>query len=181
MGGNDSDLGEAGEPAWILETTVLSAFALAGRLDILRARYGGRGAWTIAVHDELIQGLREQPQLGDAVAIDWLGEPRPIFDVVRVEKFRLRLGGRSRDARHLGEATCIALAEETGAGIVLDDRDAKRMAEASGISTRTTLSVLKAAVRDSQISVEEAEALVDTLIDRYGRRLPRLPTEQFRA
>ena len=180
MGGNDTDIDEVGEPDWILETTVLSAFALARRLDVLRARYGGRGTWTLAVHDELLRGVREQPRLGDAATVDWLGEPRAVFDVAQVENFRLRLGGRPRDKRHLGEATCIVLASQTGAGILLDDRDAKRMAEVSGIRTGTTISILRAAVGNSQLSAEEAMRLVDELIDQYGRRLPRLSTEYFR-
>jgi predicted nucleic acid-binding protein len=179
VGGNDTDIDGAGEPDWILETTVLSAFALAGRLDVLRARYGGRATWTLAVHDELLRGVREQPRLGDAATVDWLGEPRAVFDVARVEKFRLRLGGRPHDKRHLGEATCIVLAQQTSAGILLDDRDAKRMAEVSGIRTGTSISVLRAAVRDSQLSAEEAMRLVDELIEQYGRRLPRLPSGYF--
>jgi predicted nucleic acid-binding protein len=181
VGGNDADIEEAGEPAWILETTVLSAFALAGRLDILRDRYRGCGTWTIAVHDELMRGVLDEPRLGDAVAAEWLGEPRAVFDVARVEQFRLRLGGRSGDKRHLGEATCIVLAQQIGAGILLDDRDAKRVAEGSGIGTGTTISVLKAAITDRQISAPQAKHLVDDLIDRDGRRLPRLSIEQFRS
>lgn len=179
MGGNDTDVAGAGEPEWILETTVLSAFALAGRLDLLRSRYGGRATWTIAVHDELLRGVREQPRLGDAASIDWLGEPRAVFDVRQVESFRLRLGGRPSDERHLGEATCIVLAQQLGAGILLDDRDAKRMAEVSGIGTGTTISILMAAVGDSQLSAQEARDLVEELIERYNRRLPRLSTEHF--
>jgi len=179
VGGNEPDVDEPGEPDWIIETTVLSAFALAGRLDILCDRYGGHATWTLAVHDELMRGVLEQPRLGDAVAIDWLGEPRAVFDVVQVEAIRLRLGGRPRDERHLGEATCILLAEQIGAGILLDDRDAKRMAQAAGIRTGTTISILKAAIVDGHIAAEDAMSLIEDLVDRYGRRLPRLSAEQL--
>lgn len=160
---------------------MLSAFALGGRLDLLRDRYGGQATWTIVVHDELARGVREQPRLGHAVAIDWLGEPQPVTSVQRVENVRRRLGGRAPDQRHLGEATCIVLAEQIGAGVLLDDRDAKRIAEASGIRTGTTVSILKAAVANGQISAEQAKDLIDELIERYGRRLPRLPVDQFRS
>lgn len=180
MGGNDADVGEIGEPAWILDTTVLSAFALSDRLDILHNLYGGRATWTIAVHDELIRGMRDEPRLGNAVAAGWLGEPQGVFKVERVEQFRLRLGGRAGDDRHLGEATCIVLAQQTGAGILFDDRDGMRMAKALGIRAGTTISVLKAAVADGQISPAQAKDMVDELIDRYGRRLPRLPASRFR-
>jgi len=104
-----------------------------------------------------------------------------VFDVGQVENFRLRLGGRSHDEQHLGEATCLALAQQTGAGILLDDRDAKRMAEISGVATGTTISILRAAVRDGQLSAEQAKNLVNELIERYGRRLPRLSTKHFQT
>lgn len=178
MGGNDSNV-ESGDLDWILETTVLSAFALAGRLDILRGLYNRRAMWTLVVHDELMRGMKEEPRLGDAVAADWLGEPQPVFNITRVENLRQRLGGGAGDERHLGEATCIALAEQTGAGILLDDRDAKRLAEALKIPTGTTPSVLAAAVREGRVSAEEACELLVDLIDRHGRRLPRLAAEQF--
>jgi predicted nucleic acid-binding protein len=158
---------------------VLSAFALAGRLDIVRELYGDRARWTLVVHDELMQGMKEEPRLGDAVAADWLGEPQPVFDTARVENLRQRLGGRASDARHHGEATCIVLAEQTGGGILLDNRDGKRLAEALEIPTGTTLSVLTVAVREGQVTGEEASGLLADLIDRHGRRLPRLTAEQF--
>jgi predicted nucleic acid-binding protein len=181
VGGNDSKelKPSTADFDWIFETTVLSAFALANRLDIVRELYSGRATWTLVVHDELMQGVKEEPRLGDAVAADWLGEPQPVFDTARVENLRQRLGGRPHDDRHHGEATCIALAEQIGAGILLDDRDAKRLAEASEIPTGTTLSVLTVAVREGQVSADGASELLSDLIDRHGRRLPRLPAEQF--
>jgi predicted nucleic acid-binding protein len=180
VGGNDSKIGaRAVDQNWIFETTVLSAFALSGRLDILSGLYNGRAIWTIVVHDELMRGMLEEPLLGDAVAANWLGEPQPVFDHPRVESFRLRLGGRQGDERHLGEATCIALAEQIGAGILLDDRDAKRLAESLKIPTGTTISVLVVAVREGRVSADEASELLTDLIDRHGRRLPRLSAEQF--
>lgn len=180
VGGNDSKIGaRAGDQNWIFETTVLSAFALAGRLDIVRGLYGGRATWTLVVHDELMRGMKEEPLLGDAVAADWLGEPQPVFDIGRVENLRLRLGGHATDQRHRGEASCIVLAERIGAGVLLDDRDAKRLAEALRIPTGTTVSVLTVAVREGQVSADEASELLTDLIDRHGRRLPRISAEQF--
>lgn len=180
MGGNDSKVKpRAAEPDWIFETTVLSAFALAGRLDIVRELYSGRAMWTLVVHDELMRGMKEEPLLGDAVAADWLGEPQPVFNTARVENLRQRLGGGPSDDRHHGEATCLALAEQAGAGVLSDDRDAKHLAEALEIPTGTTLSVLAVAIRESQVSADEASELIADLIDRHGRRLPRVTAEQL--
>lgn len=180
MGGNDPKVEpRAEELAWIFETTVLSAFALANRLDVVCELYSGRAMWTLVVHDELMRGVKEEPLLGHAVAADWLGEPQPVFETARVENLRQRLGGRPSDDRHHGEATCLALAERTGAGVLTDDRDAKHLAETLEIPTGTTLSILAVAVREGQISADEASELVADLIDRHGRRLPRLTAEQI--
>lgn len=178
MGGNDGDL-DAGEPTWVVDSSVLSFFALAGRLDVLEGFCGGRATWTVVVQDELLRGLRSEPSLGDAAAAPWLGDPQPVFYLAEVEELRLRLGGRPSDLRHLGEATCIALAERIGAGILADDRDAKRLAESLGMATATSLSVLKWAVSRKHLSAQDASDLVAALIERHSRRLPRLPPDWF--
>lgn len=183
VGGNDSSVERlaANQAAWILETTVLSAFAVGNHLDILAARYGDNAMWTTAVHAEIVAGIGNQPRLGDILVADWLGEPQAEFDVVAVENLRLRLGGRPADQRHLGEATSLVLAGRMGAALAVDDRDAKRAAENAGVSTVTTISILKAAIRDGQIAANEAAAMLHDLVDRHNRRLPRLSIEELSA
>jgi predicted nucleic acid-binding protein len=93
----------------------------------------------------------------------------------------LRLGGHRRDQKHLGEATSIVLAQRIDAGILVDDRDAKRLAEAMGIRTGTTVSVLRKVVGDGHVNATEAAAMLEALSDRYGRRLPRMTPSAFES
>ena len=178
MGGIGSDL-EQGEPTWVVDSSTISSFALAGRLDVLADFCGQRSTWTAVVHDELIRGLQAEPALGNAIGLQWLGEPQPVFNLVRVEELRLRLGGRPNDLRHLGEATCIALAERLDAGVLLDDRDGKRLAESCGLATATTPVVLKRGVSQGLLSEQDASDLLADLIDHYSRRLPPLAPSWF--
>jgi predicted nucleic acid-binding protein len=177
VGGNDAEIERGAE--WVIDTTVLSAFALAEELSILGSHCEGRAAWTTVVYSEILSGVSEEPRLGSALVADWLNEPEPIYEVERVEDLRLRLGGHPQNQRHLGEATSIVLAQRLDAGILVDDRDAKRLAEASGLRTGTTVSVLHAAVEVGHMDAEQASATLFNLIDRYGRRLPRLSPESF--
>jgi predicted nucleic acid-binding protein len=179
VGGIDSDVAHSGE--WVIDTTVLSAFALGENLDVLGAHCGGRASWTTAVYSEVFNGLSDEPRLGSALVVEWLNEPEPVFQVERVEDLRLRLGGGPRDDKHLGEATSIVLAQRSDAGILVDDRDAKRLAETLGVRTGTTVSVLKKAVRREQMTAAQAASMLDELTSRYGRRLPQLPEDAFQG
>lgn len=179
MGGISSDV--KGSAEWVIDTTVLSAFALGKRLDALGAHCAGGASWTTSVYSEILDGISEEPRLGSALVIEWLGEPQPVFEVERVEDLRLRLGGHPRDQKHLGEATSIVLAQRIDAGILVDDRDAKRLAEAMGIRTGTTVSVLRKDVRDGHMTAIQAAAMLEELSDRYGRRLPRVTPSAFES
>lgn len=179
MGGNDSNLGPGGE--WVIDTTVLSAFALGDALDVLESHCQGRASWTTAVYSEVLNGIADEPRLGSALVVKWLNEPQPVFEVERVEDLRLRLGGSSRDDKHLGEATSIVLAQQMNAGILVDDRDAKRLAETAGVRTGTTVSVLKRAVQSEQVTAVQAASMLNELKSRYGRRLPQLAADAFES
>lgn len=71
---------------------MLSAFALAGRLDLLEHRYHGRAHWCIEVQHEVMRGVAAHPALGAIVGARWLGEPIHSFAVDRIERMRQRLG-----------------------------------------------------------------------------------------
>lgn len=163
---------------WIFETTVLSAFALVGRLDLLEHRYAGRARWCLEVHHEVMAGISDHPRLGDVVGSAWLGQPIQSFAVDRIERVRQRLGGGAADDRHRGEAASIVVAIDKDWIVATDDRDATRLARAEGLRTIGTPRILQACVRGGQLSPAEAVGLLGEMIDGYGRRLPRL-TEDF--
>lgn len=167
-------------PAWIFETTVLSAFAVVGRLDLLEHRYGGRAHWCLEVQNEVMAGLASFPTLGGVTGSPWLGDPRQSFAIDRIERIRQRLGGGSEDDRHRGEAATIVVAMDNDWIVATDDAEATRLARVEGLRTITTPRILQACAKDGQLSPGEALALLKEIIDLHGRSLPRLADDFFR-
>lgn len=99
---------------YVFDSSVLSAFCVAGRLDLLENRYAGRTAWTIEVQDEIVRGLGEAPSLSDLLSAPWLGEPVRSFAVGEIERMRRRLGGGLRDRRHSGKPRRSSSRASTG-------------------------------------------------------------------
>lgn len=166
--------------AYVFDASMLSAFAVVGRLDLLEARYTGRAAWTIEVQDELTRGLAETPSLSDALTANWLGEPVRCLRVDEIERMRRRLGSGLRDRRHLGEAASIVVASSRGWILACDDRDAVTVARSENIRIITTAAILRACIQDSVIALDDAVQLLDAMIDLHGRRLPRLGRDDLR-
>lgn len=158
----------------IFDSTVLSAFCLVERLDLLAEQFGGRAHWTIEVYDEVARGIADTPRLSKILTAAWLGEPVRSFAVADIERIRLALGGKPRDRRHLGEAATIAAARTGGYVVAVDDYDATRYATAQGLSTTTTIALLRDSVRAGRLTPIEAKALCDSMIDTHDRRLPRV-------
>ncbi len=164
---------------WIFDTTVLSAFALVGRLDLLEHRYAGRAQWCREVQHEVLAGIGEHPRLGDVINSTWLGPPIRSCAVDRIERMRQRLGGGAADDRHRGEAATIVLAIDNDWIVATDDRDATLLAQAEDLRTIGTPRILQACVRDKQLSPADAFAILEEMIDTHGRRLPRLTQDYF--
>ena len=164
---------------WIFETTVLSAFALTGHLDLLERRYGGRAHWCVEVQHEVMRGVAAFPALGAIIGAAWLGDPIHSFAVDRIERTRQHLGGGPSDDRHRGEAATITVAKDNAWIVVTDDADATRVARAEGLQAISTPLILQACVRDGMLTAEEAKELLDVMIDDQGRRLPRLAVDDF--
>jgi predicted nucleic acid-binding protein len=161
-------------PGTIFDSSVLSAFAVVGHLDLLASRYAGRANWTVEVYNEIDRGVADTPSLGAVLIAPWLNEPIRSLAVVEIERVRLALGGRPRNRRHLGEAATIVVAEADGLTIAVDDYDATLFARSSGLGTTTTPAILGDCIRARLLSSAEAEALLVAMIDDHGRRLPRL-------
>lgn len=119
---------------WIFDTTVLSAFALVGRLDLLEVRYAERAHWCLEVQHEVLAGIGDHPRLGGVMGAAWLGQPIQSFAVDRIERMRQRLGGGAADDRQRGGAATIVAAIDNDWIIATDDRDATHLARAEGRS-----------------------------------------------
>ncbi|MFN8188056.1 MAG: hypothetical protein U0R69_13385 [Gaiellales bacterium] len=166
-------------PIYVFDADILRSFAVVNRLDVLEHRYGRRARITIEVREELAAALQYEPTLGAVLAADSLFPPERSFAVDEIERIRLRLGGRSRDRRHLGEAASIQVALEQGWTFATDDRDATRIARALGVATISTPAILRVCAADGMISSAEAYALVNEMREVHGRGLPSVERSYF--
>jgi predicted nucleic acid-binding protein len=164
--------------ALIFDTTPLNHFALAGRLAVLeRLTASYRRVVPQAVLDELRVGETRHPPLADVrnaewlemVACDGLEELRVFAQYVRI------LGSGHRD---IGEASVLAWAEVHGATAVLDERAGTQAAKARGVSVHGTLWLIVNGLNAGELSLAEAERLVDRLRD-ASARLPCTGAEFF--
>ena len=157
-----------------LDSSVLSAFARAGRLDMLeRLTAGRRRVVTEAILGELDRGCADHPALADVRALLWLevvttGSPSEL--VVFNEYIRI-LGSAGRN---VGEASLLAWAEVTpGAAVAMDDDDAVSAARRrKQVVVFRTLSLLCNGLHGRLLTVDAARMLVDELVTAGGARFP---------
>jgi len=156
----------------VLDASVLSPFARAGRLDDLRRLFPhARLVTTEAVRAELRQGVPSHPALEDALTAPWL-ETEPIdtpFEVLAAfARHHAAFGSTTRD---VGEATVLAYAEVHGALAVIDDKVASNHGKGCGIRTVRTLALIARAIQDGRLGEAAARELVDALQALGGARL----------
>jgi len=146
----------------LLNNTVLSNFAIVGRINLLQQAVAGKAGTTQQVLAEYQRGV--EFGLLPPVNFDWL--PVLMMDEQEQQTFELlrqRLG--------TGEASCLAIAYHRGLWVATDDRDARRYALQMNIALSGTIGILVGLVRAKVISLEEANALLSEMI-RHGYRSP---------
>lgn len=155
------------------DTTVLSAFAVVNRLDLLKEHLRGRGRVVDAVEKEIRKG---QERVENMVRIDiavWFGdvvESDP-DDFEDIERLRVRVfgGAGSKPTQHLGESQTIHVIltndEFTGSEFLTDDLDAYEQAKKRGITVRTTCEVLATMVAEHDITEAEAFEMCEAMQD----------------
>ncbi|MPY99629.1 MAG: DUF3368 domain-containing protein [Actinophytocola sp.] len=151
------------QPSLIFDTTVLSHFARADRLDVLSDLVIAETCGTTeVVKQELRQGAIEYPELAEALDLAWLlvmpldsGEA-----LVRFATWARRMGTAERN---LGEASVFAAAEQCGGTVITGDRDAVRVGRAHGLDVHGTIWLLAAACRNGKLTEVSASNLIDTL------------------
>lgn len=136
------------------------SFARAGRLDLL-ARVVGQLVIPEAVYTEVVVNGTGKPGAVDVACATWVRR-QPVGDPSSLQALPLTLGA--------GEAEALALAQETGAYLLVDDPAARRVAKAKGIALISTLDVIDEA-KDCGV-VAEAKPILDELIF-HGYRLKR--------
>jgi predicted nucleic acid-binding protein len=146
---------------WFFDSVTLSNFALAGGLGVLTARYRGRGFVTTQVLDELTRGVPAgYASLAECLELVDQGILRAV-SLDRTERSTYR-----QLVAHLGagEAGTIAAAHHRGGVVVSDDLAARRTCADMNVPVTGTIGILKAAVRDRDLTLSDANALLTLMI-----------------
>ena len=155
----------------VFDSSVLSCFARAGRLELLHRMVAGRRCVvTRDVLEELAAGTSDHLRLADVGTQAWL-EAVTLSELAEIELFAAYSRIFGAGPRDLGEAATLAWAEAHGATAMLDDQTAVNAARAHGVTARRTLALVADAVRREILDEAAAAALVDELIG-GGARFP---------
>jgi len=155
-----------------LDSSVLSPFARAERLDVLeRLTSGRRRVVTEAVLREIDRGCAEHPPLAQIRALSWLDvvSPRSPTELEVFNEYIRVLGAAERN---IGESSILAWAEATSSMVVMDDDDAVRAARKRNVSVLRTLTLLCNGLHGKLLTIDQASALVDELVTAGGARFP---------
>jgi predicted nucleic acid-binding protein len=153
------------------DTTCLSHFARADRLDVLKDLLLGSSCWTTAaVRDELTIGAQRHARIGEALTADWIN----VAALDGLDALRVVLKWATRfpvGARNVGEVTVLAAAEVAHGIAITDDRAAATMARQHGAPVHGTLWVLARACREGRVTEVAVGNIIDALAAE-GMRLP---------
>jgi predicted nucleic acid-binding protein len=138
----------------IADTTVISNFAHANRLDLLRDI--GNTCTTVEVMNELQAAKRR-----DVLHIDFSDI---LIEIIRMDKDELDTFTRLSSKFGRGEASCLAIALHRNASILTDDLDARRFAPQGSISVSGTIGILVKAIDRGQLSREHGNHLLHLMI-----------------
>lgn len=155
-----------------LDSSVLSAFARAGRLDVLdRLTAGRRRVVTEAILVELDRGCAEYSSLADVRALPWLEVVTP-DSPHELEVFNEYIRVLGSGDRNVGESSILAWAEATSSAVVMDDDDAVSAARRRKVVVIRTLTLVCNGLQGRLLTSEEACALIDELVSAGGARFP---------
>jgi predicted nucleic acid-binding protein len=140
----------------LLNTTVLSNFALAQALPLLADFCGGKALATEQVLSELAKGVSQG--IIPATSLSWLKrvklrgpEERALF-----MQMRLRLGE--------GEASSLAIAVSRGYSFLTDDMKARRVAQTAGVTVSGSVGVLLELIKTRKLTLAEGNNVLRTFI-----------------
>jgi predicted nucleic acid-binding protein len=151
----------------IVNATPLIALALLNRLDLLRRMFD-EVIVPAAVYEEVIARGTERPGAGVIAQADWLQVVSP-GAVPTIEPMLLGL-----DA---GEVEVLLLAREKQPDwVVIDERQARRVARAMGLPVKGTLGILLAAALAGLLPRSEALDAMQRLLEQGIRISPQWQT-----
>jgi predicted nucleic acid-binding protein len=149
-------------PDVIFDTMVISNFAKAGQLELLRGMYPANSCCSGFVVTEVLRGLRqghtELEELVTSLADGW---PRQDDLSTHLER---QLYARISVSLGDGESSCLALAAQRGYVFACDNKLARNEAVRLGIPLTGTVGILIKAVRISAVDLKKANAILKKMI-----------------
>jgi predicted nucleic acid-binding protein len=139
----------------VLNSTVLSNFALVGRTTWLYDLWPGHLVTTEQTMAELQVGVR----LDRIPETDWSR-----LSIVALTESELALSQELMPPLDEGEATCLAVARSRGYAFLTDDRVARREARRWGVPLSGTIGALVSLMDEGQISLDEADQALQAMI-----------------
>lgn len=155
-----------------IDTSVLSAFARAQRLDALEAmtkRY--KCVAPQEVRQELERGFSKNESLADAVACRWLAFVT-LESPAELQSFAKYVSLLGSGERNLGESAVLAWAEVHAAIVLIDDREAVNIGREQKQKVGGTLGLLATEVQRGEWTLADASELFDVLVEHGGARFP---------
>ena len=146
----------------IVNNTVLSNFSFADRLDLLKTIFQ-KAYLTPEVFHEVEAGIRDGYKFQERTKKivedrEWLLLTEPNQrELEFFHKLLLGLGA--------GEASCLAIAKGRGWLFLTDDLNARKTAIQLDVRISGTIGVLRIAVEQELISIEEGNRLLQKMID----------------
>lgn len=149
-------------PDVIFDTMVLSNFAKAGQLELLRGMYPVNACCSGFVVAEVLRGFRQgHPDLTHLVTLLSAGWPRQEDLSSHMER---QLYARISVSLGDGESSCLALAASRGYVFACDDRLARSEAVRLDIPLTGTVGILIKGVRSGVITLRKADIVVKSMI-----------------
>src|ERR1035437_7280355 len=149
-------------PDVIFDTVVISNFAKAGQLELLRRMYPANACCSGFVVGEVLRGFRQgHTDLEPLVQPLLEGWPRQDDLSTPTER---QLYARLSVSLGDGESSCLALAAQRGYVFACDDRLARSEAVRLGIALTGTVGILLKAVRIGVTDVRRANLMLKRMI-----------------
>ena len=145
---------------WVFDTVVISNFIFSDALHLLQQRYKNKALITSEVYGELVTGMEKYPKLKeiDALFID------DSFELVTLSREEIKHCQQLLSTLDLGEASAITYAKPRRYIVVSDDRAARYHCTNIAIPVTGTIGILKACVQDQQVTLEDADIILEKMI-----------------
>lgn len=157
----------------VFDTTALSHFARADRLDELRTLIGSNEPLLVAeVANELAAGVPQHPSLGKVTVASWLKRVtlEGAAELAAFARYQAELGGPP--GRNRGESAVLAWVSFHGGTAIIDDKTGRDLGMREGLTVRRTLWLLfDRGYKAGTLDRATIEAIVDDLTAN-GMRLP---------